>query len=198
MDFVPIWDVLQSGRLTPAPPYFGEEHGKPAVWWDGVLVQLEPLAEVWQVYKATPKATITWQQFKAGQGLPAHPSQPALLHTQCLVVGPCKTWLAGEQGQHFKQQPHPVGKHGVSGAYMKAHPFCHNMSNPEPFYIHHLLCWMYHGPPPDHPPPDGGPWVAGHLCNHKLCLLPWHLKWMSQSQNVRMGWQQKKRKWARE
>lgn len=199
MPFQAAWAVLQPGRLTPAPPYFGEGQAKSAAWWAGVLSSLEPLVEdACQVYKASPKASLSFQQWRGGLGMPAHPSMPTTLHTQCYVVGPCKRWLAGEQGQHFKLQPHPGGKHGASGAYMKAQPYCHLMGNPEPFYIHHLLCWMYHGPPPAHPPPAGGTWVAGHMCHHKLCLLPWHLAWVPQSQNVHMGWQQKKRKWSRE
>lgn len=91
-------------------------------------------------------------------------------------------------GRHFKLQPHGP-RAGPSSAYMKAKPHCMAMGNHSEFYLHHLLCWMYHGPPPS---PNH---VAGHLCHHKRCLLPWHLAWMLQSENVQMGWDQRKRKW---
>jgi hypothetical protein len=62
------------------------------------------------------------------------------------------------------------------------------------FYLHQLLCYMYHGPPPAHLGPHP---VVHHKCHHKLCILPWHMEWVTQGGNVEAGREHKRRRdWA--
>ena len=152
----PHWAVLQAGVETKAPPYLGGEPQVPT-WWFGARELFSPLVQqACVVYKASPVARITFEQWWSGSGLPPHPSQPHL-HTQCLVVGKCSEWLASEQGQPFRLQPDGPASQGPSRGYMKALPDCAPLFNTTEFYLHHLLCWVYRGPCP----PDRWGW---HLC----------------------------------
>lgn len=47
------------------------------------------------------------------------------------------------------------------------------------FGAHHLVCWLFHGPP-------GKGQESGHLCGHPNCLNPCHLKWVSKVVNSYM------------
>ncbi len=93
------------------------------------------------------------------------------LHTSCVLVKDCTTWLQGQDA--FFLQP------SSKSWYVKAKA---NALTPESkeVYVHTLLCYMYNGPPPTDPTKT---WVAGHLCEHKNCICPWHLQWMSDGEN---------------
>lgn len=113
--------------------------------------------------------------------LSPHPSHPNLI-TECILVKQCKRWLASQDV--FKLQPHGRTQ-GIpkcpNRGYIKVKGWGFG-DNDQEFYLHRLLCYMYRGPPPS---PHH---VVGHLCHHKLCLCPWHLNWILQSENVQMGY----------
>lgn len=193
MAWQPQWATLEPGHFTMQPGFFtGNPQLMGPLWWGGLRNRLEPLvANCLQLFPSQQVQPITFQQWCSGQ-LPAHSTCPTTLHTQCCVVGKCKTWLAG-QGTFFLM-PHGSrrGPTNPNRAYVKVHAFALDGENEHEFYLHTLLCYMYHGPPPS---PHR---VAGHLCSHKLCCLPWHLAWITQSANVAMGHAQRKRQWAQD
>ena len=57
--------------------------------------------------------------------------------------------------------------------------------------MYRLLCYCYWGAPDD---PNV---VVHHLCNHKMCIIAWHLAYKSQSVNVSHGWIQRKRSYTK-
>lgn len=163
-------------------------------YWDGLRNQLQPLVDKCNIYPEDEMhVPIPWQAYKNGNGLPAHPSQANTLHTKCLVAPAGTRWLRDPtlQGK-FKLQPHPGGgSTGHSRGYLKVKKQRFDVHyQDKDMYLHHLLCYMYHGPSP-HPTR-----VVGHMCGNKLCILPWHLAYISQSTNVLMGYRKKKRKWC--
>ena len=47
-------------------------------------------------------------------------------------------------------------------------------------YLHRLICWLFHGPPPSML------MVASHLCHNRLCVNPLHIMWATLLQNQNM------------
>lgn len=47
-------------------------------------------------------------------------------------------------------------------------------------YAHHVVCWLFYGPPPS------TKHVCGHLCGYSNCLNPRHLKWMTKSEDNKL------------
>ena len=47
-------------------------------------------------------------------------------------------------------------------------------------YLHRLICWLFHGPPPDKN------MVACHLCHDPLCVNPVHIMYATMHQNQNM------------
>lgn len=190
------WDVCQSGansalRFHPTPgfcctqPLIQDHH-----WWSGMRAFLRPLVEVCHMNGSTPQVHPTWDQYKDGALLLpefAHPSMPGHLYTTCIVPpGRGSSFL---NPNTFKLQPHGSHMSGMSRGYFKVKQGAVGFNDKE-FYLHDLLCYMFNGPSPD---PD---LVAGHMCGNKLCICPWHLYWITQSDNVKMGWDKKKRLWV--
>ncbi len=180
------WTVCQ-GSPTVTPDYFTTQpQARSYHWWRGVREELEGLVERCHT-NTRPQAAITWAQYKTGTGLPAHPRH-ANLHTCCVV--PPRAGSAFLRGlEHaFRLQPHGRHPEGHSRGYLKV-PRRGWGANDREFYLHDLLCYMYRGPS------TNPSLVVGHLCGNKLCVLPWHLNYISQSANVRQGVNKRKRHW---
>ena len=179
----PEWAVLQAGQPGVRVPkqYCGIRPRAPLAqpqgpnWWNGMLANLDYVLE-W----CSP--ILTWHELRDGDGLAGNPSHPNL-HTDCCCLDiSCRAWM---RSQHvFKLQPH--GKHAksstsLSRGYLKVKLGGFHDNTVE-FYLHYIICYAYYGPPPFKEA------VVGHLCHHKLCLLPWHMIWMEQGANVQMAW----------
>lgn len=134
-----------------------------------------------------PYVMVDWDSYKTGVGLPPHKSQK-FLHSPCMFPPKGNAFLGGAMATMYKLQPHPGVGH--NRAYFKVKKAMWDGHNDRDFYLHDMLCYMFHGPPPD------PTLVVGHLCGNKLCCCPWHLYWIPQSDNVKMGWNKKKRKWV--
>lgn len=148
------------------------------------------LKECTKEYKGhTPAMAV--EAFKAGQGIATHtiPHNLVRLGTQCVLVSRGMRWL--KRGDvAFKLMPHGnKSKRSMSSAYIKVKAGKWAPHTRE-VYLHDLLCWMYNGPPPQD---LGVNAIVGHVCEHKLCICPWHLKWMDKSENQARAWHFKKR-----
>lgn len=138
-----------------------------------------------------PQAHLLRWVVAGGAGiLPPHPTRAHELHTQCYVLGSAQKWLK-EHKTTFRLQPHGSKSSSPSSpnrGYLKVRACSLGEPHPE-FYLHHLICHLYHGPPPS---PS---LVCMHKCQHKLCVLPWHLEWGTQSDNVAQGWAMRHHRW---
>ena len=170
----PHWAVLADPEMTEEPWFYvGDQRMQGPNWWRGVLERVLPVLEHCQ-------PSLSVGQLVTGRGMPPAAGD-AGLHTGCVCLGRCQGWL---DSQHeFDLQLH--GRHSknstsLSRGYLKVKRLAF-ADNEKPFYLHQLLCYMYHGPPPRCKP------TVHHRCHHKLCILPWHLKWSDQSENVSAG-----------
>lgn len=191
------WDVCTGPNHAPVfhpIPDFCSTH--PVLhdhfWWRGMRDFMQPLVERCHVNRITPEVHPTWQQYIDGSLLLpefAHQSMPGHLYTRCLVPPCTGSSFLDPIADTFRLQPHGTYQHGMSRAYFKVKQGALGFNDKE-FYLHDLICYMFNGPSPD---PE---LVAGHMCGNKLCICPWHLYWITQSDNVKMGWDKKKRKWV--
>ena len=196
MAWAPSWDVLLPGSKTQAPDWWfqprepGPSGLLQASRWRGLIPVIfeDPL-----LTSMPPKwGIVDWQHaFLTGQGIPAHPTQPNTLRTVCLIFTKNhKTFLKANPMFKLVTNGSGAGQESSSKGYLRlmanAVPTC--FPNTHEVYLHRLLCFLYNGPPP-----DGKPWV-GHLCGHKLCLCPWHLAWMDNSENLKRYHAKKKRR----
>lgn len=151
--------------------------------------QLEPLVGKCHIHGISPSVSISWADYRGGTGIPAHPSQP-YLGTRCVVPPGTGTGFLADLHGKFRLQPHGSSQHGCNRGYFKVPITGWGNHNDKEFYLHDMLCYMYAGPSPD------PTLVVGHLCGNKLCILPWHLYWIPQSDNVLMGIRKKRKRWA--
>lgn len=144
------------------------------------------------------KPSFTVAQFTGNPVNPAdsNPPLPAELgraghnkpKTDCILATGLVRWLRGNpkymlQPVLVRGRALPSSKPNYAYITVKEGAFGGNSKS---FYLHTLLCFLYRGPPP--PLPLGqARWVAGHICHHKACIAPWHIIWMSDSHNVKMG-----------
>ena len=183
MAFQPYWYMLDPANSpTDAPDYFSSRaRSVDWNWWRGLRGGLVPLFHASKVHfveegKGKVIEHVELALDKGEWGDPRGPLPPspqklvAGLHTQCFFVKDCKRWFQG-QGV-FKPQPHG------NSMYIKVRAGRLAMHTKE-VYVHTLLCHMYNGPPPT----SSHKYVAGHLCEHKHCICPWHLAWMREGEN---------------
>ena len=186
MAFHATWDACKEGTITSSPDFFTTNpQPKDHTWWVGLREYMEPLVDKCHILGISPYMSISWASYRNGAGIPAHPRH-AYLHTSC-VVPPGGTGFLDDLPK-FKLQPHGSCQQGCSRGYFKVPK--DERGNDKEFYLHDILCYMYNGPPPD---PS---LVVGHLCGNKLCILGWHLYWITQADNVVMGLNKKRKKWA--
>lgn len=125
--------------------------------------------------------------FVEGTGLPTHPTKPEW-HTECVLISKCQRWLKQHPMTYRLQPCGSTSRSSMDRGYLKV---VENglVEDTYEVYLHQLLCYMYHGPAP------GGTEV-GHRCEHKTCICPWHLLWVTASANAIGRESKKKRKWA--
>jgi hypothetical protein len=68
--------------------------------------------------------------------------------------------------------PHHVPLYLPTGGVFKFLPA-------QELYLHKVLCYMYRGPPP-----QGHAGQVNHLCENRMCLAPWHMRWGDQQANL--------------
>jgi hypothetical protein len=174
MAFQPDWWLLrQQGHVMQPPCFCTNPTAQSALWWEGILNRLTRLARC-----CTPSLASADLQ-DGTPDLDPHPnaSHRQQLHTQCCLLT-AKAKLAAT-AKRYKLKTNRGGQ-GPSSHYVKVKEFGFD-DNDKEFYLHSLLCSMYHGPPPD-PTYD-----VHHKCHHSCCILPWHLEWVTHSDNVLKG-----------
>lgn len=150
--------------------------------WTGMIVKFRHLLAACQP-KATP---ITWEQFCGeDNSLPVglEHEDGAQPHTKCILGVNLKKWM-GQQStfklkyvlKNGRQPDHNTPNY----AYIKVKAKGLDASLDKECYLHTLLCYMYWGAPPS------AQHVAGHVCQHKCCIAPWHIRWMTNSDNIKM------------
>ena len=194
--------VLSQG--APQPDFTSSEAVSPQVldrhWWLGALYNLvegpNPAQPDVHLLNMCRPPIVNLMNWLNGVGFVAHPTKPELL-TKCACLRDFQTVLASPwYASKFKFQPHgkfPPTSTSFNRGYLKVRDGAADQPGQrgwitKEFYLHNLLCYAMRGPKPADEPNH----VAGHLCHHKLCMLPWHLDWMSQAHNVQMGWDKKK------
>lgn len=123
------------------------------------------------------------RKFESGQGIAAHPTQSALLHTVCLLPRSYRSLVNGSSTWKFKGVSRGGGYYpsrSMKAGYLKVKEsgFAPGLPAQE-IYLQQLLCFMFWGPCPG---PGQG---ACHVCENSLCVAPWHLVWGSQEVNSR-------------
>jgi hypothetical protein len=174
----PEWYVLERPR-TKAPAWLlaGSPYRDPT-WWRGILGYLYPVLHICSEV-AEPKV----RKFESGQGIAAHPTQPALLHSVCLLPRSYRSLVNGSSTWKFKGVSRGGGYYpsrSMKAGYLKVKEsgFAPGLPAQE-IYLQQLLCFMFWGPCPQ---PGLG---ACHVCENSLCVAPWHLVWGSQEVNSR-------------
>lgn len=117
--------------------------------------------------------------YKTGLGLGGPPSSMPRLKTECIFLRPnSMSFLREPATQFFVVMDGCKAKASKSlrKGYIKAKEGTFGPGSQE-VYVHRLICYLYNGPPPADKP------MAGHRCENKLCICPWHLWWMSTSEN---------------
>lgn len=151
-------------------------------WWD-VMLGLPPFDVFtdsqpkpdWDAFYSglVPTIALTPNKF-ASNGDP--------LHTQCIMLTSYTKYVK-EEGCPFKLHPHGPHSHSRNSpnrGYFRikaSSTFLPDLVTRD-FGLHTLLCHLYHGPPAD---PS---FECSHICQHKLCICPWHLKWEAHQANT--------------
>lgn len=176
------WVALTQDH-TPVPPEWGQG-GRTTLSrseWNGVFQKLEPLLSNCTSIEKVGRRRLT-TCFKMGVGIPQR-------HGGCLILGsPSRlTRVFGLDWLKFSPRG-GKGKGSLSRGYYRVKP---NglLSNTQGIYLHRLLRWMYGGPPGDDCFVD-----TSHVCEHKCCICPWHMRFASRSENVQGAWDRKKRR----
>lgn len=115
----------------------------------------------------------------------AHPTQGALLHTKCIIVSKYRTLVSGSRTWKFNPAGRgggSIGKRGGKAGYIKVKQYGFQQESGLPMpgeeiYLHKLLCFMYRGPGPAKE-------EVSHVCENKLCMAPWHMRWVTHQQNM--------------
>lgn len=179
------WYVLMDGRRTREPPFFcNNPNLQGSGWWDGMGLLLERTGLL-----GLCKAGWTWMQFSQAEGIELLPQDhpKAWLWTECCCLPKCKQWLGGNPTYKLKVCPGYTKDSGsLNRGYLKVKELAFHRENDFEFYLHRFLCYMYRGPPPS---PE---LEVAHLCQHKLCILPWHMAWMPHAWNIQMHFEHKK------
>lgn len=193
MAFQPQWYVLDATTPVAVPGWYSSDLGpQDANWWSGLLqLRLGPLLSEAKVMVCDGERGVvrlgdqhnnamTLGRWHGGEPLPPNPIQRGdALHTACFLVRDSKRWFRSQRIFYLHS-------HG-SSHYIKARPN-DGMRNTKDVYVHRLLCYMYRGPA------EQPGLVAGHLCEHKNCVCPWHLQYMTDGENKARAYARQKGK----
>lgn len=200
----PPWAMLQE---DPQPlPAFCSNDTHPQVvtstYWGGVIAKLEGLLECCQprcsrrhAHKAgrchwtIKQYTCQWQGVAGSSQHPAShlplgcdpepgTKQP---YTGCILALNVRRALP----PHLKLKLHSkagrrLAFNSPNYSYIKLKAGGLDVLLNKEFYLHTLLCYLYRGAAP------AAGYETGHMCQHKCCIAPWHLDWMTKSMNRRM------------
>lgn len=193
----PKWYSLTKAT-TPSPLGFCKT-GEPTIMkgmWQSFLKALRPLLYYATTYPPPQNVDVgeddplppIEEHFRDARGLERVDKMCAWgehpLHTECVVVKQAKRFFRSDDGHSWKfsSQTHKSGTKSVNSKYLRLTEdglLAETGLSHTSILLHRLLCHMYHGPPPT---PTH---AVGHLCEHKLCILPWHMYWMPQGDNLR-------------
>jgi hypothetical protein len=201
--FTPEWEAFKRGKRLRIPGFYNsDDTPQPVHYWRGLLDYVTPMFPHCRVIPSEEKTTLRWGKAEFMHGpLPPHPNDAELvamgeerLYTPCYILQGHKQLFASWEDCPFKMSGRTRGykndRRNASKGYIYVKPGGMD-DNSTDFGLHRLLCHMYHGPPSE------AGLVVHHRCNHTLCLCPWHMKWCTQSENVRRAWAHKKRQdWA--
>jgi hypothetical protein len=186
------WRAMLGPPYLPLPWFYTDLHvAVDGNTWNGVLSNVAGgiagqhsniLSQSYMIESQQTEAGINMEQYMSGSPFRDHSSKPGLV-TECFCVGRCSQWMQASpvyswhtmdsQGDNYNQAYIKVMQHGFG-------------SNPKSFLLHRLLCYAFHGPPPSESA------IVAHLCQHKTCLLPWHMRWSTRGQNTEQARQHRK------
>lgn len=164
--------MLTRRQWTPLPSFYcrDQQPAEPDTW-TGKLQRMDEL-----LGQCSPPTT--WQLFKnQRQG------------DECFCPTSCKDWLKEQDVYTLKiKGKYTSTSKSINRGYIQVEPGAWD-SNDTSFYLHTFICYAFHGP---HPPHLVNP-CAAHTCNHRLCLNPWHIRWVSKSVDKQEDWDHRKR-----
>ena len=172
----PTWHVLTKDR-TRIPTWWTTSkrvQWRDKTWWSGLLSNMYPL------YREGCKLGVDVDRaLKDGANLDQYPYPRlrATCITACMDVKDCNRWLKTSPFQLRTDGTRAQSRNSRNKGYLRVKAG-ELVPNSKAVYLHRLLCYMYHGPNPANKP------RAGHLCEGKMCICPWHIEWMKQ-ENIR-------------
>lgn len=174
---MPDWHVLHGGSTTPPEWLLYNAQAKDSVWWIGLLSMLRPLLE-----RVSILPMDELDNYRNGTNIETHPTHPEFW-TKCLIPRDFRGLL--QCSSRFRFVPCKGGSGGKRGYFKLKEGGCSSgdihMPSQE-IYLHRLVCFMYNGHPP-----QGQDIRACHMCENRMCLAPWHLKWAPHETNIKGG-----------
>lgn len=179
------WHVLENA-WTELPPVWQsndvvemDQEG-----WQDVLDQLEPLLHLCtDLHKGTSHSYVT--AFLSGLHI-GRARQACQHRTQCLLMKRESEWQKLAWLEFRPSPTHGSKRNSPSRGYFWVKPGGLGMGEAGGIYLHHLLLWMFAGPAP-------AGRECGHTCNHKMCICPWHMAWVTKGENKQAHWNTVKR-----
>lgn len=158
--------------------------------WEAVFNGLEPLIEDCTSITRAGQQALFCDSYKRGGGYPAVQSR----NPQACVLVKCTSLMSGGSRAVSSLawiRFHPVGNAGKwssSKGYFVVLPNTLLEGTTKPIYLHRLICWMFRGKCP------ASKRETGHTCEHKCCIHPLHLEWVTRADNVQGAWDKRKRR----
>lgn len=165
--------MLRPRHWTPFPSWYcASQQPQERDTWKAKLERLDGLLQ-----KCTPKSS--WDAFHAlRQG------------NECICPTKCKAFFDTSSDFKLKLKGKYAAKSkSLNRGYIQVEPLAWD-SNDFSFYLHTFICYALHGPPP----PDMHNPCAAHSCHHRLCLNPFHIRWVSKSDDKKEDWGHRKRR----
>lgn len=189
---VHVWHV-DSSEPTVKPPEWGQGTLTPSQW-RRVFNKLKHFIDLCTTIPGanTNQKLSNFKSNQSVEGPPPNPQKASPDGERPQLDGPCcipKAFLSTlqrEEDLSFLKFCTRGPKKGHNMGYFRV--LANSMlPNTGDIYLHRLLRWMYAGPAAD------ASLDCAHLCEHKLCICPWHMAFVTRSANAYSGHRKRKR-----